>query len=116
MQGWLNQEGETSPVSAGSTGLDQMPAPRQYAPPTPHKIDSTVTTRRDLSPSISEFYQDAEFVEFLKQIELFVRSEGSPQHQNHNLAPESYGFSQRSFLYKNLQGLRERYQEFSRFR
>ena len=52
---------------------EPQPAPRQYAPPSPQRIDES---RRDLSSrSLKEFYSDAEFVEFLKQIELFVQQD-----------------------------------------
>lgn len=56
-------------ATARTEDEEGQPAPRQTRPPSPCRFDDS---RRDVSPSIQEFYKDAEFVEFLKQIKLFV--------------------------------------------
>lgn len=89
-----------------SSSYDPQPAPRTQAP-SPQRKGS-------LSPSIKEFYDDAEFVEFLKQIALFVQAEESPQKPV--LQTDQNGFSQRSYLYRNLQDLRERFKQFKKIR
>ncbi|CDW85761.1 ribosomal protein l7 l12 c-terminal domain containing protein [Stylonychia lemnae] len=53
--------------------------------------------------SLKSFYEDAEFIEFLKNISLFVTSEQSPRES------EASGGSK---LYSNLQFLRDRFQEY----
>ena len=60
-----SQQFPTSTRSGGSSSNE--PAPREYAPPSPHR-----DTNRQSSQSLSQFYDDAEFVEFLKQISLFA--------------------------------------------
>lgn len=56
--------------------------------------------------SIKTFSEDAEFIQFLKNISLYVTSQESPRDTE-----SSQSDSGNSVLYKNLQYLRERFKE-----
>ena len=91
------------PNSSNSCGSDSNePAPRTYAPPSPHKGNYG-------SPSIAEFYDDAEFVEFLKQISIFVQAEDTPQK---TVSSRGDAATMRNYLHRNLKDLREFYKDF----
>lgn len=57
-------------------------------------------------PSLSEFWNDREFIEFLKNVALFCTKEDSDD--------ESDASSQYKTLYKNLSMLRKKFQDYKR--
>ena len=95
------QHGGYSIPRSNSRSNSADPTPRQLAP-SPYRSEAAPR-------SISQFYEDAEFVEFLKNIQLFVQAEESPQK---SYISDRNGYSCRSYLYSNLQVLRERYKVF----
>lgn len=81
------------------------PVPQSQNIPEPH-------LRSPGSTSLAQFYEDAEFVDFLKQIHLFVASENSPHKRSILSSEEKKGFSTRSYLYNNLSTLREKFKDY----
>jgi hypothetical protein len=65
-----------------------------------YDVQSNATNRSNIT-SLKQFYDDTEFIEFLKNISLFVTSEDEGLYEGGN-----------SKLFKNLQFLKDRFKEY----
>lgn len=76
-----------------------MASTRPITIPSYREDQSNNTIQENKTQSIKTFSEDAEFIEFLKNISLFVTDAESPRDQS-------------STLYKNLQFLRDKFKEY----